>query len=331
MADAMAKSDSMLKRIEAFNQARGGGVVIQKAAKGYSLFREDTGKPVARLRPDRQRRSGGDPVVELPRQVGADRRFWTYGHAVGRGPGLHFARPRGRVLGIDDGESWIPKSGKMGWLDKARLKGPLSGLLGCRMQPCLDAASLVASCFDAGGLYTRGWLLVGLAILDKSQKTEKYSEADFLVNMGIPVQIDAKHAIAHNKIMVIDGQTVITGSFNFTKAAEENNAENLLVIRSPELAAKYTANWKVHADHSDPYQAKAGGLSGNALAESAKPAAPAAVPVTEGYVASKNSAGLPQGRTASRAATISAKNLIRYNTREEAIAAGKKPCHECNP
>jgi phosphatidylserine/phosphatidylglycerophosphate/cardiolipin synthase-like enzyme len=79
-------------------------------------------------------------------------------------------------------------------------------------------------------------------IVDKSQRTEKYSEADFLVNVGIPVQIDAKHAIAHNKIMVIDGQVVVTGSFNFTKNAEENNAENLLVIRSPELAAKYAAN-----------------------------------------------------------------------------------------
>ena len=41
-------------------------------------------------------------------------------------------------------------------------------------------------------------------ILDKSQRTEKYSSADFLHNMGIPVRIDAKHAIAHNKIMVIE-------------------------------------------------------------------------------------------------------------------------------
>ena len=47
--------------------------------------------------------------------------------------------------------------------------------------------------------------------------------------------------------MVIDGETIITGSFNFTKKAEENNAENLLVIRSPELATKYTANWNTHA------------------------------------------------------------------------------------
>jgi phosphatidylserine/phosphatidylglycerophosphate/cardiolipin synthase-like enzyme len=72
-----------------------------------------------------------------------------------------------------------------------------------------------------------------LIILDKSNHTEKYSSADFLHNVGIGVQIDARHQIAHNKIMVIDSQTVITGSFNFTKAAEENNAENLLVIRSP--------------------------------------------------------------------------------------------------
>ena len=93
-------------------------------------------------------------------------------------------------------------------------------------------------------------------ILDRSQRTEKYSEADFLYNVGIPVKIDAQHAIAHNKVMVIDGQTVITGSFNFTKQAETSNAENLLVIRSPELAARYTANWEAHAAHSEAYEGR---------------------------------------------------------------------------
>jgi len=58
-------------------------------------------------------------------------------------------------------------------------------------------------------------------ILDKSQRTQKYSSADFMANSGIPTKIDAVHAIAHNKVMVIDGETVITGSFNFTRAAEE--------------------------------------------------------------------------------------------------------------
>jgi phosphatidylserine/phosphatidylglycerophosphate/cardiolipin synthase-like enzyme len=90
-------------------------------------------------------------------------------------------------------------------------------------------------------------------ILDDSQRTEKYSSADFVAHAGIPTWIDEKHAIAHNKIMVIDGATIITGSFNFTKAAEEHNAENLLVIRSPELATQYTANWQSHVEHSKPY------------------------------------------------------------------------------
>jgi phosphatidylserine/phosphatidylglycerophosphate/cardiolipin synthase-like enzyme len=88
------------------------------------------------------------------------------------------------------------------------------------------------------------------AILDKSQKTQKYSSTSFLTNSGIPTFIDAKHAIAHNKIIIIDQAVVITGSFNFTKAAEEKNAENLLIIRSKELAAPYLENWRHHRDHS---------------------------------------------------------------------------------
>jgi len=64
-------------------------------------------------------------------------------------------------------------------------------------------------------------------ILDKSQRTEDDARARPLLDAGIPVRSDAVHAIAHNKVMVIDGDTVITGSFNFTKAAEERNAETL--------------------------------------------------------------------------------------------------------
>lgn len=94
-------------------------------------------------------------------------------------------------------------------------------------------------------------------ILDKSQKTEKYTAADFLVNSGVPVVIDDRHAIAHNKVMVIDHATVITGSFNFTKAAEENNSENLLVLRSADLAKIYEQNWTEHAGHSEAFVSKA--------------------------------------------------------------------------
>ena len=92
-----------------------------------------------------------------------------------------------------------------------------------------------------------------LVILDKSQRTERYSSATFLLNEGITPLIDAKHAIAHNKVMVIDGEVVLTGSFNFTKAAEQSNAENLLVIRDAALASKYDKNWHEHEGHSQVY------------------------------------------------------------------------------
>ena len=90
-------------------------------------------------------------------------------------------------------------------------------------------------------------------ILDHSQRTEKYSEADFLSHNGIPTLIDAQHPIAHNKIMILDGYLLVTGSFNFTKAAEEKNAENLLLINDSILAKAYVENWRAHEAHSEPY------------------------------------------------------------------------------
>jgi phosphatidylserine/phosphatidylglycerophosphate/cardiolipin synthase-like enzyme len=91
-------------------------------------------------------------------------------------------------------------------------------------------------------------------VLDKSNRTQNYSAADFVAHAEIPCYIDAKHAIAHNKIILIDGRTIITGSFNFTKAAESSNAENLLVIHDhTTLYADYEANFKEHLAHSEPY------------------------------------------------------------------------------
>jgi phosphatidylserine/phosphatidylglycerophosphate/cardiolipin synthase-like enzyme len=50
-------------------------------------------------------------------------------------------------------------------------------------------------------------------LLPDSQRTEQYASADFLANQGVPTMIDAEHAISHHKVMIIDGETVITGSF----------------------------------------------------------------------------------------------------------------------
>ena len=93
------------------------------------------------------------------------------------------------------------------------------------------------------------------AVLDKSNWTQKYSAATFLKNVGIPVYIDDKHAIAHNKIMIIDNRVVITGSFNFTMAAETKNAENLLIIEDrPDLTRAYRENFQKHLRHSVAYR-----------------------------------------------------------------------------
>jgi phosphatidylserine/phosphatidylglycerophosphate/cardiolipin synthase-like enzyme len=167
-------------------------------------------------------------------------------------------------------------------------------------------------------------------ILDKSQRTEKYSSADFLLHAGIPTHIDTKHAIAHNKVMIIDGETVITGSFNFTTAAEEHNAENMLVIKDKAIAAKYISNWDGHVEHSAFYGGKDESYSETHRAEQTTPVPKAGDAVTTGYVASKNSQVFHKAGCKS-AAKISEKNLVRYATRNEAIAADKEPCHECNP
>ncbi len=88
-------------------------------------------------------------------------------------------------------------------------------------------------------------------ILDRSNRTGRYSGLTFLTHANVPTSVDCKHAIAHNKIIIIDDAIVLTGSFNFTKAAQEHNAENLLVLRDPVLAEKYVGNWRAHLAHSE--------------------------------------------------------------------------------
>ena len=91
-------------------------------------------------------------------------------------------------------------------------------------------------------------------ILDKGQKTS--SATDILSRAGITTLIDTNSGLAHNKIILIDGLVVITGSYNFSGNAEEDNAENLLVIRDKKLVGKYMANRKLHEKHSEKYLGK---------------------------------------------------------------------------
>lgn len=70
-----------------------------------------------------------------------------------------------------------------------------------------------------------------------------FSFAKMLTNSGAECGVDDSVRIAHNKVMIIDNDLVITGSFNFTYAAERKNAENVLLIYNKKLASKYNANF----------------------------------------------------------------------------------------
>jgi phosphatidylserine/phosphatidylglycerophosphate/cardiolipin synthase-like enzyme len=92
-----------------------------------------------------------------------------------------------------------------------------------------------------------------IALLDSTNKKGKYSEATFLANGGVETLIDGVHSIAHNKVIIIGEREVITGSFNFSRAAEADNAENVIIIRDPAVAKRYVDNWELHFKHSQPY------------------------------------------------------------------------------
>jgi phosphatidylserine/phosphatidylglycerophosphate/cardiolipin synthase-like enzyme len=88
-------------------------------------------------------------------------------------------------------------------------------------------------------------------IIDKSELLQK-SRVYLLLRYHIPLWLDDKVAIAHNKVMIFDGRAVLTGSYNFTNAAEYKNAENMLYIEDSSLAKRYYQNWQQRLQQSKP-------------------------------------------------------------------------------
>lgn len=94
-------------------------------------------------------------------------------------------------------------------------------------------------------------------LLDHSNEKEKYSDLKLFLEHGLPPLIDANHPIAHNKVMIIDKKTVVTGSYNFTNQAEHENAENMLILKGhPELVKSYREAFLAHKAHCKPAQTK---------------------------------------------------------------------------
>lgn len=104
----------------------------------------------------------------------------------------------------------------------------------------------------------RGVDVLVIADAEQARKLENH-KLGLLHQNGIRVWLDAQHQSAHNKIILIDGEsaapTLLTGSMNFTYSGQFKNAENLLVLRGNKaLADAYGANWQRHFNHATPYR-----------------------------------------------------------------------------
>ena len=87
-------------------------------------------------------------------------------------------------------------------------------------------------------------------VIDREATGNPHSVVKQLRENGIEVFVDGKHAIHHNKIVIIDRAVVFTGSYNFSKGASEKNAENSISIGDKQIAETYVENWELHRAHS---------------------------------------------------------------------------------
>ena len=91
-------------------------------------------------------------------------------------------------------------------------------------------------------------------LLDKGQGKRHYKAIEELLAAGIPIRINRHYAIMHNKYLIIDKNTVETGSFNYTQNAEKHNAENVIVIKNnKKLTKKFIENWQKLWDEGEEY------------------------------------------------------------------------------
>ncbi|NIA13287.1 MAG: phospholipase [Nitrospiraceae bacterium] len=76
-------------------------------------------------------------------------------------------------------------------------------------------------------------------LFEARQAGSKYSRDDFLAKRGARIQEDHNAYTMHNKVIIVDDETVITGSYNFSQSAETKNDENVVIIHSPSIAKRY--------------------------------------------------------------------------------------------
>lgn len=94
-------------------------------------------------------------------------------------------------------------------------------------------------------------------LLDAARTGDDRREAVRAREAGVAVYLDGRHGLAHNKVLLIDHRTLVTGSFDFTQEAEDQNAENVLILHDqPKLQSAYEENFASHWAHAERFDAK---------------------------------------------------------------------------
>jgi phosphatidylserine/phosphatidylglycerophosphate/cardiolipin synthase-like enzyme len=168
------------------------------------------------------------------------------------------------------------------------------------------------------------------AIVDRGQFHDDRNDTQAvrrLAAAGVPVFVDSVPGLMHDKIMIIDDATVLTGSFNYTWSAEHRNAENLVTIRDPAVVGAYLRNWRARLAESRP-------LAG----ATDPPTRPAAMRQEAGRQAAEDPTGAVRGNRNTRIYQwpgcryydrIGMANRVAFPSAAAAQAAGYRAARNC--
>jgi phosphatidylserine/phosphatidylglycerophosphate/cardiolipin synthase-like enzyme len=82
-------------------------------------------------------------------------------------------------------------------------------------------------------------------IFEERGSETKSSEMSLLHCNGAAVRQDGNRGALHHKVFVIDNETVVTGSLNFSENADSSNDENVVIVTNPDIAARYLAEFEL--------------------------------------------------------------------------------------
>jgi phosphatidylserine/phosphatidylglycerophosphate/cardiolipin synthase-like enzyme len=83
-------------------------------------------------------------------------------------------------------------------------------------------------------------------------KSNNGTEFNRLRSAGADVRLDGNSRNMHHKVLIIDEQIVMFGSYNFSYYAETRNDENLIIMHHPQTAALFMEEFDAVYDQAKP-------------------------------------------------------------------------------